>query len=270
MTNRSGKGWVAGLVFILVLVAVPVWYFTGSDQTVPGQVPDSPWDNVPRRTEPVAHDALMEGPFETGQQVTQACLDCHEDAADQVIHTAHWRWESNPVVVEGRAEPITVGKKNAINNFCIGIQANWPPCTACHAGYGWVDETYDFTVAQDVDCLVCHDTTGEYKKIPGLSGHPNYERMEWPPHSGKFREPVDLKKVAQNVGKTSRATCGANSGEAPNTCAGSPWAMISPWLNSTTRSAAAAASSTSCVTSRIAMPCSRQPRNSSTNPSLAA
>jgi octaheme c-type cytochrome (tetrathionate reductase family) len=76
-------------------------------------------------------------------------------------------------------------------------------------GYGWSDDSFDFTAEANVDCLVCHDTTGEYKKIPGLSGHPNYERMEWPPHSGKFREPVDLKKVAQNVGKTSRATCGA-------------------------------------------------------------
>ena len=33
--------------------------------------------------------------------------------------------------------------------------------------------------------------------------------MEWPPHSGKFRPPTDLKKIAQNVGKTSRDTCGS-------------------------------------------------------------
>ncbi|MEJ2402221.1 MAG: hypothetical protein P8Y52_12645, partial [Xanthomonadales bacterium] len=121
MENRAGKGWVAGLVFILVLVAVPVWYFTSGDDLSPGQVPDNPWENVPRRSEPVAHDSLMEGPFETGQQVTRACLECHEDAADQVMHTAHWLWESKPVRVAGRDEPITVGKKNAINNFCIGI-----------------------------------------------------------------------------------------------------------------------------------------------------
>jgi len=33
--------------------------------------------------------------------------------------------------------------------------------------------------------------------------------MEFPPHSGKKVKPVDLTKVAQNVGKTSRETCGA-------------------------------------------------------------
>ena len=56
----------------------------------------------------------MEGPFETGQEVTAACLECHEDAADQVIHTAHWRWESESVMVEGRDYPVSTGKKNTI------------------------------------------------------------------------------------------------------------------------------------------------------------
>ena len=134
MKKEAGRGWIAGLVFILVLVAVPVWFFSGSDDQVPGQEPDNPWDNVPRRAEPVAHDNLMEGPFETGQQVTEACLECHEDAADQVIHTAHWPWESTPVEVAGGVEPITVGKKNASNNICIGIQGNWASCTSCHGG----------------------------------------------------------------------------------------------------------------------------------------
>ena len=192
MKKEAGRGWIAGLVFILVLVAVPVWFFSGSDDQVPGQEPDNPWDNVPRRAEPVAHDNLMEGPFETGQQVTEACLECHEDAADQVIHTAHWRWESNPVEVAGRDEPITVGKKNAINNFCIGIQGNWASCTSCHAGYGWEDENFDFSDTSNVDCLVCHDHSGQYRK--GKAGLP--------------AEGVDLLAAAQSVGLPTRENCG--------------------------------------------------------------
>ena len=62
---------------------------------------------------------------------------------------------------------------------------------------------------ENVDCLVCHDTTGAYKKAPGMAGHPAYKPIENPPGSGKFIQPVDLKKVAQAVGKTSRDTCGA-------------------------------------------------------------
>ncbi len=46
-----------------------------------------------------------------------------------------------------------------------------------------------------MDCLVCHDTTGTYKKAPTKAGFPEAD--------------VDLKHVAQQVGHTSRASCGA-------------------------------------------------------------
>ena len=89
------------------------------------------------------------------------------------------------------------------------MTSNQTFCSACHVGYGWSDDKFDFSSEANVDCVVCHDTTGKYKKIPGLSGHPNYKVMEWPPHSGRFREPADLKTIAQKVGKTSRASCGS-------------------------------------------------------------
>ena len=142
---------------------------------------------------------------------TESCMMCHEETAKAYLDTGHFKWQGKSERIVG-FENGTYGKNQLINNFCIGISSNWPACTQCHIGYGWKDDSFDFASEANVDCLVCHDTTGEYKKIPGLSGHPNYERMEWPPHSGKFREPVDLKKVAQNVGKTSRATCGACHG----------------------------------------------------------
>jgi octaheme c-type cytochrome (tetrathionate reductase family) len=88
-----------------------------------------------------------------------------------------------------------LGKKNTVNNFCIALPSNWPRCTSCHAGYGWKDAAFDFAKPQNVDCLVCHDTTGTYKKTPTGAGLPD--------------EKVDLEKVAQSVGKTGRATCGA-------------------------------------------------------------
>lgn len=141
--------------------------------------------------------------FKTGPEVTVACLECHTEAAKQVHKTKHWTWEYiNPVTRQ------KLGKKNVINNFCTSVNSNQTFCSACHVGYGWSDDSFDFSSEKNVDCLVCHDTTGTYKKLPGLSGHPNYKAMEWPPHSGKFRPATDLKKIAQNVGKTSRKTCG--------------------------------------------------------------
>jgi octaheme c-type cytochrome (tetrathionate reductase family) len=142
--------------------------------------------------------------FKTGPDVTKACLECHTEAAKQVQKTKHWTWEwVNPLTKQ------KLGKKNVINNFCTSVQSNQTFCSACHVGFGWSDDSFDFTNQDNVDCLVCHDTTGKYKKIPGLSGHPNYKAMEWPPHSGNFRPATDLKNIAQNVGKTSRQSCGA-------------------------------------------------------------
>ena len=142
--------------------------------------------------------------FKSGPEVTKACLTCHTEAAKQVHSTKHWTWEFlNPATKQ------KLGKKNVVNNFCTSVTSNQTFCSACHVGYGWKDDKFDFTSENNVDCVVCHDTTGKYKKLPGLSGHPNYKKMEWPPHSGKFREATDLKTIAQSVGKTSRSSCGS-------------------------------------------------------------
>jgi len=142
--------------------------------------------------------------FKTGPDVTKACLSCHTEAAKQIHKTKHWTWEwLNP---ENKQK---LGKKHVINNFCTAVPSNYAFCTACHVGYGWKDDNYDFTSETNVDCLVCHDTTGDYKKLPGLAGHPAYQQLEFPPKSGRKVPAVDLQDVAQKVGATSRATCGA-------------------------------------------------------------
>ena len=142
--------------------------------------------------------------FKTGPEVTEACLTCHTEAAKQVQHTKHWTWESlDPKTGQKR------GKKNIVNNYCTSVVSNEKDCMACHAGYGWKDQSFDFTVEKNVDCLICHDTTGTYRKLPGDAGHPVYKRVEFPKGSGKIVEPADLKKVAQSIGKPSRANCGS-------------------------------------------------------------
>ena len=148
---------------------------------------------------------ILQGDFATGPEVTAACLTCHTEAAKQVMGTVHWTWEyTDPQTGEA------LGKKNVINNFCTSPLSNEPRCTSCHVGYGWEDDSFDFSKEENVDCLVCHDTTGTYKKLPTGAGHPVYgDAKEFPPGSGKIWEPVDLSFVAQNVGATSRATCGA-------------------------------------------------------------
>ena len=98
-------------------------------------------------------------------------------------------------MVPGHDAPLQIGKRNVINNFCIGIQSNWPACTMCHIGYGWEDETFDFDDPTRVDCLVCHDNSGTYLKKFRGAGVPD--------------ETVDLLEVARSVGMPLRQNCGS-------------------------------------------------------------
>lgn len=140
----------------------------------------------------VDHSLFIRGPLNTGPEVTDTCLYCHDHAAEDIMKTTHWTW-SLKQVVEGKQ--VERGKINAINNFCVSVGSNEPRCTSCHIGYGWKDNTFDFSDQTKVDCLVCHDTTGTYSKSPAGAGHPDPK--------------VNLEKVAQNVGKSSRQSCGA-------------------------------------------------------------
>ena len=117
--------------------------------------------------------AEMEGPFESPMEVTAMCLECHEDAAKEVMATTHWTWEKMQNI-PGKGMKMR-GKKNAINNFCVSVGSNEPRCTSCHVGYGWKDDTFDFSDESRVDCLVCHDTTGTYKKPGAGAGMPRSE-----------------------------------------------------------------------------------------------
>jgi len=181
--------WIAGLILTLVLIIVPLVIFLPRRATAASD----PWAGVPERPIHTDHTFLMKGPFETGQDVTLACLECHPDASDQMMETVHWTWESKPIQIPGREDPVTVGKKNQINNFCIGTQGNQQKCTSCHVGYGWEDENFDFENPTNIDCLACHADSNLYAK--GDYGYPV--------------EGVDLLAAAQSVRNPTRENCGA-------------------------------------------------------------
>ena len=142
--------------------------------------------------------------FKTGPEVTKACLICHTEAARQIHTTQHWKWEYlNP---ENKQ---VLGKKHIVNNFCTSVSSNYKSCASCHIGYGMEDDKFDFTSQENVDCIVCHDTTGRYKKPAGFAGNPVTRDTEFPPGSGKIIKGIDLQSIAQKVGKSRRETCGA-------------------------------------------------------------
>ena len=100
------------------------------------------------------HAPIITGPFDSPQAVTRRCLECHADAAAAVMKTSHWLWLGEDVQIPGRQGKTRIGKRNLLNNFCIANRGNEKSCTKCHIGYGWADDSFDFTKSENVDCLV--------------------------------------------------------------------------------------------------------------------
>ena len=78
------------------------------------------------------------------------------------MHSNHWNWEREEYV-KGRGV-IYLGKRNAINNFCIGTRGNEESCAKCHIGYGMNSKGIVYTDSTNIDCLICHDNTETYAK----------------------------------------------------------------------------------------------------------
>lgn len=129
-----------------------------------------------------------------GKTITTRCLECHEKQGDDILDTAHFNWEGLSQDTIGQEFNTTLGKKKMINGYCIHIKTNEERCSQCHAGYGWKDDSFDFTDPTNIDCLVCHDKTGTYKKAPN--------------NGGQIAEGVNSLQVARNIGRPTRGSCG--------------------------------------------------------------
>jgi octaheme c-type cytochrome (tetrathionate reductase family) len=184
--RRFKQVWVllVGMLFVGLLAGV-VFRSGGGREARPAAKAPGPRPHLD-------HSAFFDKPFATGQAVTRACHQCHKTAAHEVMRTSHFLWLGDEVTRPRTGEKLRIGKKNLLNNFCLGIPGNWASCTRCHAGYGWEDESFDFTNPDNVDCLVCHDHSGSYLK--GRAGNP--------------RKGVDLLAAAKSVGNPRRDNCG--------------------------------------------------------------
>ena len=135
---------------------------------------------------------ILQQDFERPQDVTIACLSCHTERHFEIMENNHWTWDRHEKL-HGR-DVVSVGKKNILNNFCIGVGGQEKTCTRCHIGYGWDDKGFDFSKSENIDCLVCHDQSGMYKKAKGQGGRP--------------AEGLNLNVISQSVGSPKRENCG--------------------------------------------------------------
>ncbi|WP_456386210.1 tetrathionate reductase family octaheme c-type cytochrome [Profundibacter sp.] len=169
---------------------------------------------------------ILQREFTSGPEVTAACLTCHTEADDQMMHSIHFKWE-----FDNERTGQHLGKSVVVNSFCGNVAGNEPRCTSCHAGYGWDDMStppprqstvgtgWDETLPRPtpaskqsnaVDCLACHDRSGQYTKAATLAGHPPLNPLAkgLKTITGAKAWAVDLKRSAQSVGMPGRDNCG--------------------------------------------------------------
>lgn len=136
--------------------------------------------------------AILNKKFNSPVEVTSACITCHTERHKEIMKSNHWNWET-PEYVEGEGI-VYLGKKNALNNFCLGVGDDQAPCAKCHIGYGMDNPEFSYDNPEQVDCLICHDNTETYAKAQDKGGAPV--------------ETLDLNLIAQNVGDPKRSNCG--------------------------------------------------------------
>ncbi len=135
--------------------------------------------------------------FDSGPEVTRACLKCHNEAGNQFKHNKHWTWDyKHPKTGQH------LGKSVLINNFCTNARGNEGMCAQCHAGYNMTDSNFDFDNQDNMDCLICHESTGTYYKTPTSKGNEACSIM----FEGK--PAIDWTTIAQSVSMPTRNNCG--------------------------------------------------------------
>ncbi|MCE1163769.1 MAG: tetrathionate reductase family octaheme c-type cytochrome [Bacteroidetes bacterium] len=182
------------IVIVIALVIISSIILLESNQTEPSNLDILKKTMSKKDSASADHSkfAVLQKKFDSPQQVTEACLSCHTERHKEVMRSSHWNW-SREQYIEGRGI-VNLGKKNAINNFCIGVEGNEKSCGKCHVGFGVSDSVNDNTNAKNIDCMVCHDNTETYAKANEMGGYPDNK--------------LDLSEIARHVGKSKRSNCG--------------------------------------------------------------
>jgi len=145
------------------------------------------------------HEALKQV-FNSGPQITKACISCHSEAETQFHKTIHWTWKAGE-----NEKGVQMGKAAySLNNFCISANMDQDKgCLSCHPGWGKKKEA--------TNCLVCHGM----KQINWEESLEDYNAF-----MADAEEDPDLKEMAdeiqgeiqlavQSVGRPTRQNCGS-------------------------------------------------------------
>jgi len=148
-----------------------------------------------RRNTPDHRSLVSVNETVSGPEVTSQCLGCHPQSGRDVLQSAHFLWHGHSPHVVKHEHETRLGMATVLNNYGISGVSGARECTTCHAGYGLTKPPFDGADPTRIDCLVCHDTTGTYRKDPDSGGMPDAS--------------VNLAVVAGAVGRPNRSSCGS-------------------------------------------------------------
>ncbi len=135
---------------------------------------------------PTEHGQIT-GPFTDAQAVTLQCLHCHAQQGADILQSSHWTWQRPHRINAGIQN---FAKKNDLSTFAIDVTSNPGRCMTCHISTNLLSGRHNPNSAADIDCLVCHDTTGTYRRTLGAP-----------------ENDIDLVRIAQNVGVPTPDNC---------------------------------------------------------------
>ena len=145
---------------------------------------------------------------------TQTCLECHEQEAENFLHTRHYRWKGESPEIVNLEPDQEIGKANVINDFCTNPTPNWigavknsdgkilaRGCSACHAGQG-VRPNGEISREQleNIDCLLCHASGYRREVYPTDDGGWEWRPILW-------RNQRGLDSVAKRISLPTRKMC---------------------------------------------------------------
>ena len=162
---------------------------------------------LPPPTSEPHHQQVFTEILPAGYQGPESCQICHSDVARALLSTGHWQWEGTSVNIVGH-EQETHGKRDLVNSFFIGVPSNEGRCSQCHISYNYRDNTFDFSSTANIDCFICHDSTGTYAKAPTADNGGGQSALLI---NGQLTVvgPPQLQQVAYVVNLPTRRNCGA-------------------------------------------------------------
>lgn len=183
-----------GLVLLFILPLVVGYMLVKKDTPEQPKLDQLKEKYAKEHTVPVDHSKFpqLQVAFARPQDVTKACITCHNKRHEEVMKTSHWRWLSEEYM-EGKGI-VSIGKRNILNNHCIAIGGSEGSCNRCHIGYGYDSKDFDFDNAENIDCLACHDNSGLYEKQIEGAGNP--------------KPGLDFTTISQKVGLPKMDNCG--------------------------------------------------------------